>query len=188
MLLLIAGLVLFLGLHLVPAMPPLRDALVARLGANGYKGAFSLVSLGGLALIVAGYVRSSPGPQLFPPLPLAVALAPYAMAVAFILFAAANMPTHIRATLKHPMLIGLLIWSGVHLLANGDARGTLLFGAFLAYAIVDLISVIARHAVKSFVPKTRADAISFVAGTIVALVLMVVHRVLFGPAVVSFGV
>jgi len=48
--------------------------------------------------------------------------------------------------------------------------------------------VIARHAVKSFVPKTRADAISFVAGTIVALVLMVFHRVLFGPAVVSFGV
>jgi uncharacterized membrane protein len=146
------------------------------------------VSLGGLALIVAGYVRSSPGPQFFPPVPLAVALAPYAMVVAFILFAAANMPTRIRATLKHPMLIGLLIWSGAHLLANGDARGTLLFGAFFGYAIVDLISAIARHAVKSFVPKPRADVISVVAGTVVALLLMIFHRVLFGTAVVSFGV
>ena len=188
MLLLIAGLVLFLGLHLVPAMPPLRDALVARLGANGYKGAFSLVSLGGLALIVAGYVRSSPGPQLFPPLPLAVALAPYAMAVAFILFAAANMPTHIRATLKHPMLIGLLIWSGVHLLANGDARGTLLFGAFLAYGIVDLVSAIARGAVKTFEPQWRADVIAVVVGIVIALAVMTFHRVFFGLAVVAFSI
>ena len=40
--------------------------------------------------------------------------------VEFILFAAANMRGHLRRLLQHPMLIGLLIWSSVHLLANGD--------------------------------------------------------------------
>lgn len=184
----IAGIVLFLGIHLVPAMPALRDRMIARFGPNGYKGGFSLVSLAGLILIVVGYARANPGAQLFPPLPLAVSLAPFAMIVAFILFAAANMPTHLRATLKHPMLTGLMIWSAVHLLANGDARGTLLFGAVLAYAVIDLVSAVRRHAVKTFVPRVRADVISVVAGTMVALLVMTFHRVLFGPAVVSFGI
>ena len=63
-----------------------------------------------------------------------MAIAPFAMTLAFILFAAANMRGHLRHALKHPMLLGLLIFSGVHLLANGDLRGTVLFGALLAYA------------------------------------------------------
>ena len=41
---LILGLVLFLGIHVVPAVPPLRAALAARFGENRYKGLFSIVS------------------------------------------------------------------------------------------------------------------------------------------------
>ena len=98
-----------------------------------------------------------------------------------------NMRGHIRRVLRHPMLIGILIWSCVHLLANGDLRGTILFGAFLVYAIVDLISAIARGAVKTFVPVPRHDVIAVVAGLLLAVAVMVVHRWLFGVRVVSFG-
>jgi uncharacterized membrane protein len=35
------------------------------------------------------------------------------------------------------MLLGVLLWSFVHLLANGDLRGTILFGAFFAYGVVE---------------------------------------------------
>ena len=52
MTLLVAGLALFLGIHLVPVVPPLRDALQGRLGANGYRGAFTIASLAGVVLIV----------------------------------------------------------------------------------------------------------------------------------------
>jgi len=185
---LIIGLVLFLGIHLLPARPALRSNLTARWGEKRYKGVFSLVSLAGFALIIVGYALAPRGAQLFAPEPWAIAIAPYAMPVAFALFAAGNMRGHLRHALQHPMLIGLLIWSTVHLLANGDLRGTVLFGAFLVYAVVDLVSAIQRHAVKMIDPIARYDVIAVVAGIVVALVFMTLHRVLFGVRVVPFGI
>jgi uncharacterized membrane protein len=188
MLLLIAGLTLFLGVHLVPAVPSLRAALAARFGEQRYKGVFTLASAVGLVLIVAGYAGAGARAPVFAPYPAAVSLAPYAMIVSFVLFAAANMRGHLRRIVRHPMLIGLLLWATVHLLANGDRTGTLLFGAFLAYAVVDLVSAIGRGTVKSFVPTAKHDLIAVAGGTALALVVMAFHRVLFGVAVVGFGV
>ena len=188
MTILIAGLVLFLGSHLVPALPQLRGALAAKWGENRYKGAFSLVSALGLVLIVAGYALSDDRTRIFTPVPTARAVAPYAMVVSFILFAAANMRGHLRHAVRHPMLLGLLIWSTVHLLANGDRTGTVLFGAFALYAVIDLVSATARNAVKSFEPTVKYDIMAVAGGTVVALVVMIFHRVLFGPQVVSFGI
>jgi uncharacterized membrane protein len=184
---LIFGLVLFLGIHLLPVLTGIRAALFARLGEKGYKGVFSLVSALGLVLIVIGYAHAPPEPRLFAPVPLAVMVAPLAMIVSFILLAAANMRTHIRRTLKHPMLIGVGIWAAVHLLANGEARATLLFGAFLAYVAVDLVSAVQRHATRSFVPVARQDAMALGAGIVLALVVMAFHRPLFGVAAVPWG-
>ena len=116
-----------------------------------------------------------------------MAAAPYAMVVAFILFAAANMRGHLRRTLRHPMLLGTLLWSGVHLAANGDRAGTLLFGAFFAWAAVDLVSAVARGAVASFEPEARFDVMAIVGGAVVAVAVAALHRVLFGVPVVPFG-
>ena len=188
MTLLILGLAIFLGIHLLPALPPARLALMRRWGDQRYKGLFSLGSAIGLVLIVAGYAISDDRARIFAPLPAARAIAPFAMTVSFILFAAANMRSHLRLWLKHPMLLGLLVWSLVHLLANGDRTGTVLFGSFLAYALVDLASAVQRGAVKSFEPTIRHDAIAIVAGIVVALVVMTFHRLLFGVPVVGFGI
>src|SRR5208283_139626 len=130
----IAGLIVFLALHLVPALPGVRAALAARLGEARYKAAFSLLSLLGLAMIVGGYALATPGPRLFEPSRAAIAAAPYAVSLAFIL------------------------------LADGDTRGTLLFGSFLGYALLDLVSVLQRHASKRFEPSARYDLIAVVAG------------------------
>lgn len=184
---LIAGLAIFLGIHLLPTLPRARLALVARLGEQRYKGLYSLVSAAGLALIVAGYAWADDRTRVFAPFPVARALAPWAMTLSFILFAAANMRGRLRRVLGHPMLLGLIIWSLVHLLANGDRTGTVLFGAFLAYALIDLASAVRRGAVKSFEPVGKHDAIAVVAGVVVALAVMTFHRVLFGVAVVPFG-
>jgi uncharacterized membrane protein len=185
--LLVAGLVLFLGVHLVPTVPPLRAELAGRLGDRGYRGAFSLVALAGLVLIVVGFGRAAREPQLFTPSATAIAIAPIAMVVAFVLLAAANMRSHLRRRLQHPMLLGVLIWASVHLLANGDLRGTVLFGAFVAYTIVDLASAAHRRAVKAFEPAARFDVIAVVAGVAVSVAVMALHRPLFGVPVVSFG-
>jgi uncharacterized membrane protein len=188
MTLLVGGLALFIVSHLLPAVPGLRDALATRLGAGVYRISFSLVSTVALLMIVFGYARADRGGQLFAPVPGATAIAPYAMTLVFILFASSHAPSHIRAAVKHPLLIGTLIWSALHLLANGDLRGTVLFGGFLAYALVDLASALRRGPVANLAPRARADVIAIVAGVAISLLVMAFHRVLFGPQVVPFGV
>jgi uncharacterized membrane protein len=185
---LIAGLAIFLGVHLLPALPRIRQALLERLGEQRYKSVFSVVSALGLALIVAGYVASDDRSRVFAPNPAARAVAPWAVTLSFILFAAANMRGHLRRILGHPMLIGLIVWSLVHLLANGDRTGTVLFGAFLAYALIDLASAVHRGARRRFEPQLRYDGMAIVGGVVVALTVMTIHRLLFGVAVVPFGI
>ena len=181
------GLILFIGVHLIPTLPALKAPLVGSLGANPYKGLFSLVAAAGLVLIVIGYARAPAGPRLFTPSSTAIMIAPPAMLASFILLAAANMKTHIRAWIKHPMLLGVGIWASVHFLANGHAKAVLLFGAFLAYVVIDLISALRRKTGASFEPKTKHDVIAIISGAVLALLVMSFHRMLFGPVVVSWG-
>lgn len=187
MVVLVAGLVLFLGIHLVPAFPPLRAAIAARVTEATYKGVFSAVSAVGLVLIVIGFAWSPRQMPLFAPSPLAIAFAPAAMVVSLTLFAAANLKGHLRRLVVHPMLVGTIVWSSVHLAANGDVASTVLFGAFLAWAFVDLVSALARRAVRKFEPRLAHDAIAIVAGLGAALAFAYLHRVLFGVRVVPFG-
>jgi uncharacterized membrane protein len=185
--LLVAGLLLFFVPHGLSMAPARRATLVAKWGEKRYKGLYSMVSGIGLILIIAGYAVAQRGAQLFAPLPEARAIAPYAMTLVFILLAASHGPSHIRAAIRHPMLAGVLIWSIVHLLANGDARGTLLFASFALYAAVDLLSVTVRGTFVPFVARWRSDVIAIVAGTAVALLVMFLHRLLFGVRAVPFG-
>ena len=187
LLVLIAGLLLFFALHLVPAAPPLRSALVGRLGAARYKGIFSLLSFAALAVIVAGYAYSGPRDPLFAPPPWARAYAHPAVTLAFILFAAANMRGYLRRTLKHPMLIGVLLWSSAHFLVNGDRAGSILFGAFFAYAVVDLVSALTRSPGTPFEPQVKFDLMAVGGGIAVTLLVMLFHRLLFGVRIASFG-
>ena len=183
---LIAGLVLFLGLHLIPALPPLRRVVAETLlGPKLYQPLFALGSAVGLVLIIAGWWTRPERVQLFDPWPAARAAAPLLVTIAFILFAAANMKTHIRKAVRHPMLIGLMLWSGVHLLANGDKAGTILFGSFFAYSIVDLVSAISRHAVKPFEPAWKYDAMAIAGGLIAALLTIYFHPAVFGTGPVA---
>ena len=188
MIILVLGLVLFLGIHLLPTLPRMRNRLFASLGEKPYKGMFSLISALGLVLIVIGYARAPGDARLFDPVAGAITIAPLAVTISFILLAAANMKTYLRRALRHPMLIGIGIWAAVHLLATGQTKSTLLFGAFLAYALIDIVSATARHAVKPFQPVARQDAIAVAAGILLALLVMSVHRLLFGVKAVAWGI
>lgn len=169
MLMLVVGLIVFLGIHLLPTSPQLRGGLVDRYGENAYKIAFSVIALIGLAMIVAGYGRvqglPSKNPDLwYPPLwmrHIALSLMPFS----FILLAAAYIPSHIKRVTRHPMLLAVKIWALAHLLANGDAASLLLFGSFLAYAVYDRISVKHRVGIKEL------DAPSGYGGDVLAVAI-----------------
>ncbi len=140
MTLLIAGLIVFLGVHSVRIFADdWRAARVAAIGLLPWKAVYSVISIAGFVLIVYGYglAREAPVDLWNPPL-WTRHLASLLTLPVFVLVAAAYVPgTHIRAALKHPMILGVKAWALAHLIANGRLADVVLFGAFLAWAILD---------------------------------------------------
>ncbi len=145
MTLLVAGLILFLGLHSVAILvPSWRAASIARLGAGPWKGLYSLLSIAGFVLIVVGYgiARASPIVLYQPPSWLRY-LAAVLMLPVFPLLFATYLRGRIKTAVKHPLLLATVCWAAAHLITNGALSGVLLFGSFLAWSIADLVSL--RH-------------------------------------------
>ncbi|MBM6596467.1 NnrU family protein [Microvirga pudoricolor] len=143
MTLLIVGLIVFLGTHAFTMFRGARSTLLRRLGPGPYKGLYSLVSLIGIVLVCMGYSRYRADgyiPVWDPPV-WTRHLALLLVWVAFVCMAAAYLPGRIKRRLKHPMLASVKIWAVAHLLANGDLGSILLFGSFLAWAVLARISV-----------------------------------------------
>ncbi|MDP2018023.1 NnrU family protein [Hydrogenophaga sp.] len=189
MLLLILGLVLFLGVHSVSIVSPDgRNRLVKQLGEGPWKGLYSLVSLAGFVLIVVGYGAAREAPVLLYTLPNGFRhLAAVLMLPVFVLLLAAYLPGRIKSAAKHPMLLAVKLWALAHLLANGTLADVLLFGGFLAWAVVDRISVKKRTAAGLLragpvLPDSRAnDAIALVGGLgIYVLFVVWAHAWLIG--------
>lgn len=189
--LLIAGLLLFLGIHSVAIFAPgLRASAVERLGLWPWKGVYSLIAIAGLALIAIGYGQARMQPVwLYQPPAGLRHLALLLMLPVFVLFLATYLPGRIQRAAKHPTLVATKLWALAHLLANGGLHDVLLFGGFLAWAVMDRVSVKRRANV---VPPPGApatawnDAIAVVGG--LALYVAFVgwlHRALIGVSPVA---
>lgn len=143
LLVMILGLILFLGVHTLTTQRALRAKLIGSLGEGGYKIAYSVASVAGLALVTwgfsmyraTGWIDVWNPPTAFKHITLAL------MLPAVIMVVASYIRGRIYTTLKHPMLTGVKLWAAAHLLANGDLGSIILFGSFLAWAVFDRISL-----------------------------------------------
>lgn len=190
MTILILGLILFIGTHAYTIARGPRAALIEQVGEQRYKIGYSVLTLIGFVLMIYGYHAYRAGgmiPIWIPPLwtrHLAVLLNLFA----FISLAAMGpRPSHIQAAVKHPMLLGIKIWSTAHLIANGDLGSILLFGSFLAWAVTSRISLKrrpdepARKLPKPAPAGWTRDIIAVVAGTLVWFVFgRYLHPILIG--------
>lgn len=144
MLLLVLGLVLFLGVHSTRIVAEgWRTGMVARMGEVPWKAVYSVVSIVGFVLIVWGYGLARQNPVLlWAPLPAGVRhLSSLLTLAAFVLLVAAYVPrNHIKAKLKHPMIIGVKLWAFAHLVSNNTLADLVLFGSFLVWAVLDFRS------------------------------------------------
>jgi len=144
---LIAGLLLFLGVHSVRILADgFRSAQIARLGANAWKGVYSVASIAGLALIVWGFGLARQQPLVLWPTPVWLLHgAALLNLVAFVFIAAAYVPGNaIKARLHHPMVLGVKVWAFAHLMANNTLADLLLFGSFLLWAVLSYRAAKAR--------------------------------------------
>ena len=191
LLVMILGLVLFIGVHVLTTRRELRARIVASTGEGSYKIGYSLVSLAGLALIVwgfadyraTGWIDVWHPPTAFRHITLAL------MLPAVILVAASYIRGRIYTTLKHPMLAGVKLWAAAHLLANGDLGSIVLFGSLLGWAVFDRISL--KHRSDTGAPPIPVgglgnDLIAVAVGIVAYLALaFVFHPVVIGVPVIG---
>jgi uncharacterized membrane protein len=194
MALLVLGLALFLGSHSVRVLAePWRLRVRERVGANAWRGGLLVVALVGFVLLVVGYgqTRLSPVDLWWPPVWTRHVAALLTLPV-FVLLATSHGPvTRIKAAVKHPMVVSVKLWATAHLLANGRLGDVVLFGAMLAWAVLDF-----RAARK----RDRADGIVYEPGpvardaraVVIGLVLWVaftfsLHARLIGVAPLSLS-
>jgi len=147
MALLIAGLIVFLGVHSVRILADdWRTAQIARVGPKVWKGGYALLSLIGLALIVWGYGLARQATVVLYTTPTWTRhLAALLTLGAFVLVAAAYVPqTRIKARVRHPMVAGVTVWAFAHLLANGTLADVILFGSFLLWAVFSYQAALRR--------------------------------------------
>ncbi len=140
---LILGLIFFLGTHSVRIFAEdWRTRTIARIGPNPWKGVYSLISIAGFVLLVWGYGQARlTGDVLYSPPVFMRHIAALLVLLSFVLLAAAKVPgNHIKAAVGHPMAAGVKLWAFAHLLSNGSVADVILFGAFLAWAILDYIA------------------------------------------------
>lgn len=133
MTLLTLGLALWILPHLLKRLAP---DLRARWGARG-KMPLTLAMVAGLVLMVIGY-RAAEGAFYWGRTPALTGINNLLMLASVYLFAAAGMKTALARKLRHPMLLGVVLWSLAHLLVNGDAPSFLLFGGMAAWALLQM--------------------------------------------------
>jgi len=186
MFLLILGMVIFFGVHLIPSFPTVRQMLINRFGDNPYKSGYSIMALLGLALIIFGKSQTTYIPVWQPSL-IAFQIAPYIILLGFIISNAMYMSSNIKRFTRHPMLWGVAFWSLGHLLTNGDLSSLLLFGGFGLFSLFDMWSANRRGAKKSTqVYPFIKDLILIVVGVISWGFFLYLHAYLFGVPVIQY--
>ncbi|MFW5834670.1 MAG: NnrU family protein [Pseudomonadota bacterium] len=201
--------VVFLLAHVLPTRPPMRGRLVARLGERGFQVVYSAVSLGLLAWLIVAAV-DAPYVELWAPalwhMHLAIALMP----VAFVLMAVGvAVPNPLSISLvaepegwsrsgllrvvRHPLLVGLALWGGLHTLANGALVPVLLFGGLALFALAGIPLVERRRRREHGAERdaelagrttgyrdTGRQALAGAVGLVAMTLLLVYHLQLFG--------
>lgn len=177
MTMLIAGLIIFFAIHLLP-VTPLKETLWNWKGEKGYKGVISVISIIGFVMIIVGHTAGNEN-NLWTPPDYALTVAKIVMPFAFILFVAASLKSNVSKLLPHPQLTAVLLWAGAHLLANGDTASVLIFASFGAYALLDMVMTKKAAAAETSYSFGRDIAVIMIGVVLYALALMF-HKYLSG--------
>jgi len=189
MIMLVLGVLLWIGVHLFPSlMPSARSKLIEKLGEGPYKGLFALDLVVAILLMVFGWRSATPEYVYAPPLAGMTTVTFVLVLISFVLMGAANPPNNLKRHLRHPMLTGIIVWAGAHLLANGDSRSLVLFGGLGLWAAVAIVTISRRDGAwqkPEPVPASK-DIVLVVIGAVLTVAVAFFHEYLSGVALFGF--
>jgi uncharacterized membrane protein len=182
--LLVLGVVLLAGLHLIAAVPSQKQRLRQAVGAAAYGPVFGGASVVALAIIVLGW-RMAPFVPVYDP-PSWGWIANFALTlVAFICLGIFLFRGRLRQTLRFPMGIAAIFWATGHLFANGDLASLILFGGMLVYAAAHIAIGMANGVRPTPEVRQGHDLLSILAGIALYGVMAQIHGAVIGVPVFS---
>lgn len=187
----IAGLIIFFSVHFYAAFRSRKAGrdLRKKWGDAKFMGIVSILSIVGFVLLIMGFGQARPSAVLYTPPSWGVHVNMLLMVLALIALVASQVPAgHIKIRLKHPMLVSIKLWALGHLISNGELVSVMLFGAFLAYAVVDRIAVKRRGdmGATNTVAKPMWDLVAVTVGLgIYAAFVMKLHVWLIGVPIIA---
>ena len=150
----------FIGIHIGVSGTTLRDRITGTVGLRGYMVLFSVASLAALMWLIGAY-KDAPTLWTWGMLetwkPVMIAgMLPAFLLVVFGLTTpnptsvaqealVAQAPRGIVQVTRHPFLMGVALWSLLHLVGNGDAASFLFFGAMLVVSVAGAWSIDAKR-------------------------------------------
>ncbi len=181
--LLIAGLVLWSAGHFFMRLAPnMRKGMNEKLGVMGGKAVMGLVLLAAVVMVVKGYRAAPVDPAYDPPF-WGKYLTSLLMVVSVALVGMGKTKGRARTWLRNPMLWGAVVWSGAHLLANGDVASVVLFGGIGLWALaqITLINTLGGKWDRP-APGPISGDIKWLVITVVVFVAIVAIHTWIGPA------
>lgn len=139
MLVLVIGLVIFIGVHSIRMFAPQwRERAMAQDGSMRWKLRFGMITLIATGFIVIGYaqLRLEPIWLWFPPMWTRHLSALLMLVALFFAGSAFIQNSTMKNKMGYPFLIAVKVWTLAHLLSNGTLADVILFGSFLVWAIV----------------------------------------------------
>ena len=145
MTLILLGLLLWVVAHFFKrVLPNARNAMNTRMGAGPARGVMSVLILLSVVLMVMGY-RGHEAAQIYAPMAGMGHLNNLLMVVSVVLFGMSGSKGRLGTMLRHPMLLGVLVWAFAHLLVNGDMASIVLFGGMAVWAVLQIMLINARE-------------------------------------------
>lgn len=177
MILLTLGVALWIAAHFFKRTAPQMRAEMGDKGRAVVTGAVILAVI----LMIIGY-RSAESTFYWGRSPMVTGINNLLMLISVYLFAASGMKTKVAQKFRHPMLLGVVLWSVAHLLVNGDTASFVLFGGLGVWALVQMALISASGPFVPPVGKGPKMEIFALLGTVIVFgAIAFVHKLLGYP-------
>ena len=177
MLMIIMGVLLWSGVHFFKRLMPAQRAAMG----DKAKLMVTVGSFAALALMIIGY-RAAPVEFLWQMPPWAIPLNNLLMLIAIFLVGMSATTGRLRGKLRHPMLLGTVVWSVAHLMVNGDTASVVLFGGMGLWALIQMALVNRAGPWNRPDPGTAKKDIVLVVITVVMFAVITIIHGLIGPS------
>jgi uncharacterized membrane protein len=179
MILLSLGVLLFVALHGVAAVPKLKSLLKQKTGERWYGPVFGIASVGALLVIILGW-RSAGVVAVYDPQPWGWYVNYLLTFIAFLCLGIFLFRGHLRQLLRFPMGLATVFWATGHLFANGDLAGLILFGGLLAGSLAHMVVATSNGIRPSPEVRVGHDGLSLIFGAALYGIMTQLHPVLIG--------